>query len=284
MAEVPTSRRSRLFLLSAFVALFLLALAARSWWHTDLAQILHANNRGVGLMELYDYEQAIPAFEEVVRLAPNWRPGRINLGIALLNTQTQPNLQRARALFEQLLQEDPDNPYAHFCLGILLQYLEKTSIQDIAAHFAAVTRVDPQDAAAWFRLGSALNHLSPPESQRATECFQKAVQLDPYLSGALYNLGQQYLRSGDPEKGKELLDQDQALKQAEWYDFSGDKYSEVGRYATVMDGVPAVSRKVPTGPLPRFVRDDHLQVQLRPGARWSKTDDLDRLRQALRAR
>src|SRR5262245_7104021 len=106
------------------VLVVVIALGGVAWWwlHADWDAVLAANNRGVGLMEQYNYKDAVPAFEEVVRLAPRWTPGRINLGIALLNTADDANLKRARQLFNEILQKEPDNPYAHFCLGIMSQY------------------------------------------------------------------------------------------------------------------------------------------------------------------
>src|SRR4051812_42633869 len=102
------------------VGLLLAALAAVGWWLTrpaapDMVAVLRANNRGVGHMEQFEYPEAARDFEEVVRLAPDLLPGRINLGIALLNTAEEPNLDRARALFEDVLRLDPDNPHAHYC-------------------------------------------------------------------------------------------------------------------------------------------------------------------------
>ncbi len=70
----------------------------------------HANARGVGLMERFEYPAAVLAFEEVVRLDPDWLPGRINLAIALLNTAEPKNIERAIALFTEVLKTDPDNP------------------------------------------------------------------------------------------------------------------------------------------------------------------------------
>ena len=52
----------------------------------NLDAVLRANNRGIGHMEQLDFEKAVSAFEEVVRLDSNWLPGQVNLGIALLNT------------------------------------------------------------------------------------------------------------------------------------------------------------------------------------------------------
>src|SRR5262245_23378282 len=99
--------------------------------------VLQANNRGIGFMEQFEYEKAAAAFEEAVRREPDWLPGHINLGIALMNSDQGDNRSRARQLFEQMLeripgkgqwftrrrrdrqifdkilQADSDNPYAH---------------------------------------------------------------------------------------------------------------------------------------------------------------------------
>ena len=51
-----------------------------------LGRIADLFNQGVGLMDRYRPSEAVQAFEEVVRLAPDWTTGRLNLGIALLNS------------------------------------------------------------------------------------------------------------------------------------------------------------------------------------------------------
>src|SRR4051812_15296387 len=82
---------------------------------SDLVGALQANNRGVGFMDRYDFEKAVAAFEEADKLAPDWPPARINLGIALMNTgqaPQHPNLERAAALFEEILKGQPRNPHA----------------------------------------------------------------------------------------------------------------------------------------------------------------------------
>src|SRR5205085_357077 len=122
---------------------------------------------------------AAEAFEQVVELDPRWRPGRINLGIALLNTQGTQNLDRATALFEQVLREDNNDPYAHHCLGLILNH--RTNLEAATAHFRAVTQIDPGDAGGWYWLAQSL----PEESDEKDACYKKAVQLDPYLSGAI---------------------------------------------------------------------------------------------------
>src|SRR5690242_348118 len=51
----------------------------------DWVAVMQANNRGVGHMERFKFVEAVKEFEEVNRLAPDWQPGQVNLGIAFMN-------------------------------------------------------------------------------------------------------------------------------------------------------------------------------------------------------
>src|SRR5207245_9835583 len=137
-----------------------------------------ANNRGIGHLEHFKKGRpnAIKEFERAVRLAPDWLPARINLGIALLNYDTDESKKRARNLFEEIVKEYPDNPYAHFCLGILASAADDH--EKARSEFETVTRIDPNDAASWYWLGHEL--FDDPE--RAAQCQKRALELDPYFS------------------------------------------------------------------------------------------------------
>jgi tetratricopeptide (TPR) repeat protein len=106
-------------------------------------------------------------------------PGKINLGIALLNSNNENNRTRAIRLFNEILKQEPDNPYAHYNLGILLSYREHW--EEAIPHFEAVTLIDPKDPQSWFRLGTLLENFS----ERRIRCLELALELDPYLRGAL---------------------------------------------------------------------------------------------------
>ena len=74
-------------------------------------------------------------FSEVRRRAPGWIPGAINLAIALLNDEgvkaeaakkagadpATSNFDEALDLLAGILDRDPNNPYAHYCRGIILE-------------------------------------------------------------------------------------------------------------------------------------------------------------------
>ena len=86
-------------------------------------------------MEQYEYPEAVEAFRNIHSRAPGWIPGAINLAIALLNDSgvkaekakkaggkpAASNFDEALALLAGILDRDPDNPYAHYCRGIILE-------------------------------------------------------------------------------------------------------------------------------------------------------------------
>ena len=101
----------------------------------ELAAVMAAHYKGLGFMEQYKYAEAVEAFREVHRRAPGWIPGAINLAIALLNDSgvkaeqakkaggdaAADNFDEALELLAGVLKRDPQNPYAHFCRGIILE-------------------------------------------------------------------------------------------------------------------------------------------------------------------
>src|SRR5205807_2339930 len=125
----PARRSGRAVVVACLLLLALAAAGAAAWWalrpsaksniaanrlKPDPIAAIQANNRGLGRMERFEYREAVADFEQVVGYAPDWLPGRINLGIALLNaTNVEQHLERATEMFEAMLKEEPNNPYAH---------------------------------------------------------------------------------------------------------------------------------------------------------------------------
>jgi tetratricopeptide (TPR) repeat protein len=227
--------------------------------------VQHLNNRGIGLMERFEYEDAVKAFDELVRLDPDWLPGQINRGIALFNTRESPNIQRAIELFQNILKRDTKNPHAHFCLGVIYQYQGDKTPQ-ARKHFEEVTRIDPQDAHAWYYLG--YNTPDDPEIQK--QCYEKALEYGPYLRRALNGL-QVLVRTEDPKRAQELLDRFLALDKNFGYS-EKERYGEMGKYAEAI-GRMAQDAKHPYGPVPVFSPQEKFAVKLKAGARWAKAAD-----------
>ena len=269
-----TARGRRFVLLAG--ALLLLGGAAYCWYafsrpsphHPDPVAAMRANLRGVGLMEQFEYAPAVSAFEEANQLDPKWLPGRINLGIALLNTNEPAKLQQALDLFQTVLHEEPDNIYAHYCMGII--YLYQNQLAEAAQRFETVTRLDPSDAHAW--LQRALATPNKDESAEAKGFLRRALELNPYLNAARYALAQHGFEHDD-KRSKELLDEFQALATADWQENYRLAYTEMGRYAEVIGQNAKVS--VPSAPLPLFERDRAFHITLADGTRWANDQDLE---------
>jgi hypothetical protein len=250
----------------------------------DPAGALAANTRGVGLMEQFRYDDAAKEFEAAAALDRGWAPARINLAIALLNTQKSENIDRAAGLLRDVLAADPDNPHAHYCLGLIDEY--QARLPEAGAHFAAVTRLDPNDAHAWYHRGFA--HPDRYTSPESKAFFRKALDLDPYLNAARYALAQHQFER-DEKQSEALLAEHQALAAANWETDAGIRYTEFGKYADAIGRRPDPDLRPPAGPVPMFQRDASFQVALAPGARWATAADLGTgpvgdLRRAVRQR
>jgi Flp pilus assembly protein TadD len=281
-------------LLVGFIALLLLVIVAFGVWKLfkkttnmvtqDLVAAAHANARGVGLMEQFQFDKAAHEFEEAAKLAPEWTPAKINLGIALLNSAGQGGaandvkLDQALELFKDVLKQYPNNPYAHYCSGIIYFHLGQTQLA--LPHFVEVTRIDPNDAHGWYFRGMCQkNHSESPE---ALEYFEKALKLNPYLNPCRYSIAQHALLLKDPARKETLLKDFEVFKAAEASDRAEIKYTEMGRYAEVIGKSPAPSPDL--GPMPLFEPAKGLAITLAPGTTWATADKLDELRRAIRSR
>ena len=57
--------------------------------------VWRVNNRGVCEMERFQFAKAVEAFAQVVEMAPDWRPGQLNLAIARMNNAKNASHDRA---------------------------------------------------------------------------------------------------------------------------------------------------------------------------------------------
>ncbi|MCI0376352.1 MAG: FG-GAP-like repeat-containing protein [Gemmataceae bacterium] len=276
---------------SSFLLVFLVLLllgGGAAWWflrpkEPDMTAVLNANLRGIGHLEQFAYHKAAAEFENVVRLAPSWIPGRINLGIALLNWGGKEKdtrvsaLDRAVSLFQGVLKEEPDNPHAHYCLGIIQAY--KGQMGEAQAHFEKVTQLDPDDAHAWLRLGLTQDHLTDKRRQSLTQALEK----DPYLTGALWALSVE-MAAVDRKQQDKLLAEFKNLNANEWATVSKDAYSVMGKYSEAIGMAQKKNGKQPPPPaLPKF-EDAGVTFQLPEGCRFAKEEEQDKLIRAVRAR
>ena len=244
-----------------------------------------ANALGIGWMEHFEYEKAADAFEEATKMAPQWLPAKINLGIALYNSagrdsdakRKEEKFKRALKIYEEILSTDPNDVYAHYNSGII--YLAKGNTEQAQTHFEAVTRLDPKCAYAWLYLGNCRKDAN--ESPASLECYEKALKLNPHLNAARYALAMHGIVATDEKRRKSLLEEWEKINSLQLSDWVGDPYTERGRYAEVIGKAPAPPPEV--GILPLFEKKE-LNITLAPRTTWVSSDKLDELRRLVRDR
>ncbi|MSU25131.1 MAG: tetratricopeptide repeat protein [Opitutus sp.] len=130
------------------------------------------NNLGVALVEAGRTEEALPHFEQAIKLRVNYAEGKNNLGDALnrlgRSREASPHLEHALRL-------QPNYAEAHNNLGVAFMATNRPA--DGLAQFATTVRLKPGYAVGHRNLGRAI-----ARSGRTTDAiphFARAVQLDP---------------------------------------------------------------------------------------------------------
>ncbi len=205
------------------------------------AYVITEMNRGVSLMGQYLYDDAVKAFENVLRAAPDLTEARINLAIALFNRNRKEDLDAAGQHLAAVLRKDPDNLRALYFNAIVLQHVGKA--EQAIPCVEKVVRQRPDDGAAWYLLGLCKQRLNQPSEAE----FLKAVQYRPYLYSAYYQLYQGAMRGGNRAKGAEYLERFKALRESPLGEsIELPQYNQMGDLALVRplpaSAAPPVSR------------------------------------------
>jgi len=198
-------------------------------------------------MEQYQPQDAVAAFEQVTRRAPEWVTGRLNLAIALLNAQSDEAYARAEKELQWVIQKAPENPNGHYALGMLLVHL--TRFDEAKAQFEAVLKIDPDDPDAHFQLGNLLADDDPPAARRHLEQVLAKVA---HHESAVYRLATVLRSMGETALAQERLAAFQRLKESGAGVFAGMKYGEMGRYAEIIRAFERPPLRGASGPAPAY--------------------------------
>ncbi|MGB7168757.1 MAG: tetratricopeptide repeat protein, partial [Acidobacteriaceae bacterium] len=136
---------------------------------------------------------ALHAFEQVVRLMPDYKDGSINVGLAYLEWE---KYSEARAPLEKALALRPDDPRALYYLA-LVERRERHSQAEVADLEKVVARYpDCRDA----RRELGISYYQQHRSADAIKQFQALQAIDPDDLAAHYNLAILYRRTGMKQK------------------------------------------------------------------------------------
>ncbi len=125
---------------------------------------------GNSLHNLQRYDEAIHAYDQAIRLDPNYATAYYNKGNSLRNLQRYDEAIRA---YDQAIRLDPNDAAAYYNKGNSLRNLQRYD-EAIRAYDQAI-RLDPNYAIAYHNKGVAFQHLN--RNNEANAAFKKAREL-----------------------------------------------------------------------------------------------------------
>jgi tetratricopeptide (TPR) repeat protein len=186
-----------------------------------------ANNLGVALLEQFKFDEAAAAFGEALRREPDLGIAQVNLSIALLQNSDFTDARRAAESADRLMPGAPQPPYLQ---GLIAR--EENRDDDAIRFFERVRQIDPRDT------GTAVNlaqiHIQNRRYAQAIALLEPAFDDEPYSVTAAYNLGMALLRSGERERGQQLIDRSQVLRATGYGTTFSNAYLERGKYAEAL--------------------------------------------------
>ena len=158
-----------------------------------------------------DLEGALKAATAAVEIAPEDKAARLRQAELLVDIgyrdEDPARIQAGREIVDAVLEEEPDNPSAHFVRAKI--QLADGELEGARESLETVIQARPDWAQARFVLGSAL--AASNELSRARVELARAVELDPQLSGARKLLAKVHSQLGEHEfaieQGRKYLEQ-----------------------------------------------------------------------------
>lgn len=156
-------------------------------------------NLGTALDELWRYGDATDAYLKCLERAPGYAPAHYNLaGIKMSASQPLEAVKH----YKDAVAADPGYVDAHFGMGVALQ--EAELFEEAIESYRLATVYDNNHAGAHANMGFSLKELGRYEE--AHEAYRKAIAIDPDNSKILTTMCDVYLAEGDPATGLELCD------------------------------------------------------------------------------
>jgi tetratricopeptide (TPR) repeat protein len=154
------------------------------------------NNVGIGYLDSLQYEDAIRAFEQVVKLRPDYKDGYINVGLTYIEWE---KYTEARGPLEEALTIHPDDARALYYLALVERRQRHTEAE--VADLEKVVAQYPQSRDARRELG--ISYYQEHRSDEAMQQFKALQAIDPDDLAAHYNLSILYRRMGMKAKAAE---------------------------------------------------------------------------------
>ena len=151
------------------------------------------NNLGIALLDQFQYQEAIQAFTEVIKLRPQYADAYTNVGLTEIAWE---KYDSAREAIRKALSIDPNSARALFYDGLLQRRAGNTEVE--IADLRKVVEMFPQSRDARRELG--ISYYQQNQSAAAVEQFEALQKIDPDDLAAHYNLSILYRRMGKPKE------------------------------------------------------------------------------------
>lgn len=126
---------------------------------------------------------------------------RAALEAASSNDLGDPSVQRAKQLYQQVLEEDPGNAEAHHRLAVMCDL--SADFENAESHYREALAKAPHDPSLISDIGYSYQLQQRPDVAR--KFFERALLLEPGHSQAANNLGRLHAEAGDYEKASEMF-------------------------------------------------------------------------------
>jgi len=170
--------------------------AAESLDPADNPDWMRWNNAGIAYLDQFQYADAVEAFNEVVKLRPDYADGYTNIALTEIAWE---KFSSARAAIDKALKLAPGSARPLYYRA-LLERRNGESAGEIA-DLKKVVEMYPQSRDGRRELGIA--YYQQHESQLAMEQFEALQAIDPDDVAAHYNLALLYRRAGLKDKAKQ---------------------------------------------------------------------------------
>jgi predicted O-linked N-acetylglucosamine transferase (SPINDLY family) len=165
-----------------------------------LDDLVAQNDRAGALLAAGNVEQAVAAYQSIVRACPGVAEVRVNLGIALAqlkrHAEALAELDRAIGLKGELAD-------AHFNRGNVLVACGRGAEAE-AAYLRSI-QLQPRNADAWVNLGNL--YKANRQLDRAIAAYRRAAAAQPAFAPAHYNLGNALRAAGRPSEAVAAYDE-----------------------------------------------------------------------------
>tara|TARA_B100000900_G_scaffold388943_1_gene381412 strand:- start:3241 stop:4974 length:1734 start_codon:yes stop_codon:yes gene_type:complete len=114
----------------------------------------------------------------------------------------QNNLEAAKELYHQILNQDSKFLSAHNNLGLIFK--NTGEIEKAKTCFKKVIEINPKIAEAHNNLG--LTFQKSNQNEEAIHCYKKSIKIDPNYERAYYNIGSTFHKMGNTETAKKYYE------------------------------------------------------------------------------